>query len=64
MSALQLPHPNSLTSEFITLSLGVATITPDSQSSAASLIAAADQGLYQAKAKGRNCAVQMEYQDL
>ncbi|OUL35847.1 diguanylate cyclase [Nostoc sp. T09] len=60
ISALQLPHPNSLASKFITLSLGVATIIPHSQSSAASLIAAADQGLYQAKAQGRNCVVQMD----
>ncbi|MBD2410611.1 diguanylate cyclase [Nostoc calcicola FACHB-389] len=58
--ALQLPHPNSQVSEFITLSLGVATITPHSQSSPATLIAAADQGLYQAKAQGRNCMVKMD----
>jgi diguanylate cyclase (GGDEF)-like protein len=61
VSALQLPYPNSAVSEFITLSFGVATITPHSQSSAATLIAAADQGLYQAKAQGRNCVVQMGY---
>lgn len=60
VGALQLPHPNSAVSEFITLSLGVATITPHSQSSTATLIAAADQGLYQAKAQGRNCVVQMD----
>ncbi|RCJ22348.1 diguanylate cyclase [Nostoc sp. ATCC 43529] len=60
ISALQLPHPNSQVSEFITLSLGVATITPHSQSSPATLIAAADQGLYQAKAQGRNCVVKMD----
>ncbi len=62
VSALQLPHPNSAVSEFITLSLGVATITPHNQSSAATLIAAADQGLYQAKAQGRNCVVQIDCQ--
>ncbi|MDZ8106608.1 MAG: EAL domain-containing protein [Nostoc sp. DedQUE12a] len=60
ISALQLPHPNSQVSEFITLSLGVATITPHSQSSPATLIAAADQGLYQAKAQGRNCVVKID----
>ncbi|MDF5711594.1 MAG: EAL domain-containing protein [Nostoc sp. S4] len=59
ITALQLSHPNSQVSEFITLSLGVATITPDSQSSPATLIAAADQGLYQAKAQGRNCFVKI-----
>ncbi|GBE90481.1 EAL domain-containing protein [Nostoc cycadae] len=57
--ALQLQQPNSQVNQIITLSLGVATIIPDSQSSPATLIAAADQGLYQAKAQGRNCIVQM-----
>ncbi|WP_445635593.1 EAL domain-containing protein [Nostoc sp. DSM 114161] len=60
ISGLQLPHANSHVSEFITLSLGVATITPHSQSSPATLIAAADQGLYQAKAQGRNCVVKID----
>ncbi|MGJ5632340.1 EAL domain-containing protein [Nostoc sp. CALU 1950] len=63
VSALQMPHPHSLVSKFITLSLGVATITPHSQLSPATLIAAADQGLYQAKAQGRNCVVQMDCED-
>jgi diguanylate cyclase (GGDEF)-like protein len=63
ISALQLPHPNSQISKFITLSLGVTTITPDNQSSAATLITAADQGLYKAKAQGRNCIVQMDCQE-
>ncbi|QMS87213.1 EAL domain-containing protein [Nostoc edaphicum CCNP1411] len=64
ISALQMPHPHSLVSKFITLSLGVATITPHSQLSPATLIAAADQGLYQAKAQGRNCVVQMDCENL
>ncbi|MBN3884520.1 MAG: EAL domain-containing protein [Nostoc sp.] len=63
VSALQMPHSHSQVSEFITLSLGVATITPHSQLSPATLIAAADQGLYQAKAQGRNCVVQMDCED-
>ncbi len=63
ISALKMPHPHSQVSEFITLSLGVATITPRSQLSSATLIAAADQGLYQAKAQGRNCVVQMDCKD-
>ncbi|WP_392478283.1 EAL domain-containing protein [Nostoc sp. C110] len=64
ISALKMPHPHSQVSEFITLSLGVATITPHSQLSPATLIAAADQGLYQAKAQGRNCVVQINCQDV
>jgi diguanylate cyclase (GGDEF)-like protein len=58
IGALQLPHSNSDISEFITLSLGVSTLIPHSQSSPATLIALADQELYQAKAQGRNCVVQ------
>jgi diguanylate cyclase (GGDEF)-like protein len=61
---LQIPHTNSQVSEFITISLGIATIIPHSQSSAASLVAAADQGLYQAKAQGRNCIVQMNCENV
>ncbi len=64
VSALQMPHSHSQVSKFITLSLGVATITPHSQLSPATLIAAADQGLYQAKAQGRNCVVQMDCENL
>jgi diguanylate cyclase (GGDEF)-like protein len=60
VSALQLSHPNSQVSQFITLSLGVASITPHNQLSSATLIAAADRGLYQAKAQGRNCVVRMD----
>ena len=63
VSALQLPHANSQVSKFITLSLGVATIIPHHQSSSATLIAAADQGLYKAKAQGRNCMVQIDCED-
>ncbi|QKQ74747.1 EAL domain-containing protein [Nostoc sp. TCL240-02] len=64
ISALKMPHPHSQVSKFITLSLGVATITPHSQLSPATLIAAADQGLYQAKAQGRNCVVQINCGDV
>lgn len=57
ISRLKLSHPYSQVSEFVTLSLGIATTVPDDQSSPESLVAAADQGLYQAKAQGKNCAV-------
>lgn len=59
VSALQLPHPSSQVNQFMTLSLGVATLVPQPQSSPATLIAIADQGLYQAKAQGKNCMVQL-----
>ncbi|MEM6434768.1 MAG: EAL domain-containing protein [Cyanobacteria bacterium P01_D01_bin.115] len=57
INALKISHPNSPVSPFVTLSLGVATVTPQPHSAPAGLIADADQGLYQAKAKGRSCTV-------
>jgi len=54
ISALQLPHAGSLVSPYVTLSLGVASIVPASESGPEILIAAADQALYQAKRLGRD----------
>jgi diguanylate cyclase (GGDEF)-like protein len=64
VNALQLRHPNSQVSEFITLSIGLATIIPHNQSLSTVLVAAADLALYQAKAQGRNCVVLMNCQDI
>lgn len=57
IAALNIHHPKSLASQYITLSLGVATTIPEYQSSPAKLIGVADQALYQAKAQGRNTYV-------
>jgi diguanylate cyclase (GGDEF)-like protein len=54
VKALELTHTNSQISKYITLSLGVASTIPGHASSPATLIAAADQALYQAKAEGRD----------
>ncbi|MEG4418724.1 diguanylate cyclase [Microcoleus sp. LAD1_D5] len=54
IAALQLPHAGSQVSEYVTVSLGVASIVPGSESGAEILIAAADQALYQAKRLGRD----------
>jgi diguanylate cyclase (GGDEF)-like protein len=54
ISALQLPHAGSLVSRYVTISLGVASIVPASESGPEILIAAADQALYQAKRLGRD----------
>lgn len=47
-------HKNSSVRKVVTLSLGVASVVPSNDSSPAQLIAAADQGLYQAKTQGRD----------
>lgn len=54
VEALGLAHAKSLVNEFVTISLGVATITPTPASSYKELISSADKALYQAKKGGRN----------
>ena len=54
IAALQLPHAGSQVSQYVTVSLGIASIVPASESAASILIAAADQALYQAKRLGRD----------
>lgn len=51
---LQIPHVRSTTSTVLTVSLGVACITPSYNSSAIQLVEAADRSLYLAKQQGKN----------
>ncbi|MGR3319770.1 MAG: GGDEF domain-containing response regulator [Candidatus Anammoxibacter sp.] len=52
--SLKIPHGNSDTSEYVTLSLGIATVIPSAGLSHQDLIEAADKALYKAKSAGRN----------
>jgi diguanylate cyclase (GGDEF)-like protein/PAS domain S-box-containing protein len=50
----QLPHRGSQVSQYVTVSLGIATVIPIMAVSPAQLIALADQALYRAKTQGRD----------
>ncbi|BAY38811.1 diguanylate cyclase with PAS/PAC and GAF sensors [Nostoc sp. NIES-2111] len=53
---LNIPHSASDVKPYVTLSIGIATVIPNSTLTPLNLIEAADQALYQAKAQGRDRA--------
>lgn len=55
IESLQIPHAASDVSNYVTCSIGVASLTSDPLSEAHELIHLADQALYQSKNSGRNC---------
>ena len=58
IEALKIPHINSSVDFYVTLSLGISCCVPNSHFGFQILIAEADTALYQAKAMGRNRAVE------
>ncbi|CAK4824536.1 unnamed protein product [Aphanomyces euteiches] len=54
IEALQIVHKGSSINDYVTVSLGVATIAPVLEQTAKELVYAADQALYEAKQTGRN----------
>jgi diguanylate cyclase (GGDEF)-like protein len=54
IQGLNIPHEKSIINEYVTISLGVASVSPNMDMHCADLIEQADQALYSAKAAGRN----------
>ncbi|NJK51029.1 diguanylate cyclase [Candidatus Gracilibacteria bacterium] len=51
---LKIPHDRSEVSEYVTLSMGVTSVIPTQDLSVESLVAAADEALYESKRRGRD----------
>ena len=62
LAALAMPHPTA-PGGYLTLSIGIAVLSPESGQAPETLVAAADAALYQAKRSGRNRVV-MESQKI
>ncbi|GAA6621896.1 diguanylate cyclase domain-containing protein [Scytonema sp. NUACC26] len=54
LAQLQISHPSSDVKDYVTVSLGIASMVPHENSSPSALIARADTALYQAKQQGRD----------
>jgi len=54
---LKIPHPMSVSSKYVTISIGSASVVPSDNNSYTQLLDAADKALYVAKELGRNRAV-------
>ncbi|PJZ54853.1 diguanylate cyclase domain-containing protein [Leptospira adleri] len=52
---LSIPHSASKTDSIVTISIGMATLSPSPENSITELIERADKALYLAKEEGRNC---------
>ncbi|NOY69224.1 MAG: diguanylate cyclase [Deltaproteobacteria bacterium] len=54
VAGLRIPHESSQVNKYVTISIGVAAMTPDRNKEFDALIGFADKALYSAKSKGRN----------
>jgi diguanylate cyclase (GGDEF)-like protein len=54
LSIKKVSHPDSDVSDYVTISAGIASLTPSSKYSIEELISVADKALYRAKKEGRN----------
>lgn len=61
IKSLEIKHEFSEVSKLVTVSIGIATIMPESQHEPIGLIKRADLGLYKAKNEGRNRFIAIEY---
>lgn len=61
IEALHIPHAASKVSDYVTASLGVASMIPASHLSPNLLVNAADRAVYEAKRRGRNCVYRMAH---
>ncbi len=55
-----MPHGDSVVSAMVTVSVGIAYVSPTKERSAQGLVQFADEALYEAKAEGRNRSVYNE----
>ena len=62
VEALQIPNPASSSGPFITISVGFACVQPTKNQSYDEIIHLADNALYEAKKRGRNCVVYVTQQ--